>query len=167
LAGTPPDLVLCPVGAGSILLGLYRGFVELRQAGLLPRLPRLVAVQSEAVAPVCRALAEGAQDVAPAVLAGLTLAEGIALPGPVRGRGVLEALRATGGTAVAVSEAEIAAAVRTLGRAGLCVEPTAAVVLPGLLRLRRQGLCRPGETAVLVLSGSGLKAPAALGEILG
>ena len=62
---TAPDAVVCPVGAGSILLGLYRGFVDLQRAGLINRLPRLIAVQAEHVSPLYQAFHAGLDVVAP------------------------------------------------------------------------------------------------------
>jgi threonine synthase len=162
-----PDAVLCPVGAGSILLGLHRGFGELRAAGVLDRLPRLFAVQAAAVAPVARAWAAGLDDVPPVEAAGPTLAEGIALPAPVRGRQVLAALRESRGGVVAVGEDEIRDGVLALGRRGVCVEPTSAVVVGGLRRLRAAGALGPAEEPVLVLSGFGLKAGPALERLTG
>jgi threonine synthase len=66
-----------------------------------------------------------------------------------------------------VTEAEIREAVRALGRAGFCVEPTSAVVLPALDRLTAAGRIQPGERVVLVLSGFGLKAGAVLQDLAG
>jgi threonine synthase len=166
LGWVAPDAVLCPTGAGSILLGLYRGFRELLQAGIIPRLPRLVAVQARQVSPVCQAFAQGADRVLPSAAPLPTLAEGIALPGPVRDREVLRALRESSGTAIAVDEAEIAQGVRQLGRLGFCVEPTAAVVWGGLLGLRRQMFLPPGTVVVAILSGHGLKSTQSLHDLL-
>ena len=75
-----PDAVLCPVGAGSILLGLYRGFGDLVAAGAIESMPRLVAVQARRVSPLYQAFDAGAAKVAPAQNPQPTLAEGIALP---------------------------------------------------------------------------------------
>jgi threonine synthase len=136
-------------------------------AKVLDRMPRLYAAQAASVSPVHRAFEAGAADVAPAESPQPTLAEGIALPRPVRGRRILEALRQSGGGTAIVSEAEIRAAVRTLGRAGFCVEPTSAVVVPALDRLTAAGRIRPGERVVLVLSGFGLKAGALLQDLVG
>jgi threonine synthase len=163
----PPDAVLCPVGAGSILLGLFHGFADLVAAKVLDRMPRLYAAQAANVSPVHRAFEAGAADVAPAEGAQPTLAEGIALPRPVRGQRILEALRTSRGGTTAVSEAEIREAVRTLGRAGFCVEPTSAVVLPALDRLTAAGRIQSSERVVLVLSGFGLKAGVLLQELAG
>ncbi len=167
LGWAAPDFVLCPVGAGSILLGLFEGFSDLLAAGVIARLPRLVAVQAANVAAVCDAVRTGAVRVEPACDPQPTLAEGIALPAPVRDREVLHAIRASGGTAVSVVEEEIAAGAATLGKAGFCVEPTSAVVWNGLRKLiESPSPPPPGATIVAVLSGHGLKASPALAEIL-
>jgi threonine synthase len=163
---TAPDAVLCPVGAGSILLGLHRGFAELRTAGVIDRLPRLVAVQAQNVSPVHAAYQAGAETVIPATDAPPTRAEGIALPGPVRDREVLQAIAASSGSVVAVTEEEIADGVRQFGRAGFCVEPTSAVVWHGLRRFREEVSLAPDARVVTILSGHGLKAAQAIGEML-
>lgn len=164
-----PDAVVAPCGAGSILLGLHRGFVELREAGVIERLPRLLAVQAEAVAPVAAAWESGQRSgpVPPAVEPRPSLAEGILLPAPVRGAELLAALAESDGTAVTVSEEAIADGVRALGAQGFAVEPTSAVVWPGLVRLRQAGAIRDGDTVVAVLSGHGLKAAPTLDRLLG
>src|SRR5262249_15570791 len=164
-----PDAVLCPVGAGSILLGLYGGFVDLCRMGLASRLPRLFAIPAEAVDPGARASPAGAAQGPPPPPAapGPTLAEGIALPAPVRGAAVLRALRESRGGVATVTEDEIREGLLRLGRQGFCVEPTSAVVVKGLERLEDAGELAPDEEVVLVLSGFGLKASAALTEIAG
>jgi threonine synthase len=165
LGWVAPAAVVCPVGAGSILLGLYRGFLELRQAAVIPRLPRLIAVQSENADSIHRAYHAEAERIAP-ITPKPTLAEGIALPGPVRDREILQALRCTGGQVVTVSESEIVQGLFALGRAGCCVEPTSAVVWPALLQLDRcQGL-PASATVVCVLSGHGLKAASVIADIV-
>lgn len=167
LGWNAPDAVVCPVGAGSIVLGVYRGFIDLQRAGVVRHLPRLIAVQAERVSPLYRAFHAGLAEVAPAADARPTLAEGIALPRPVRDRELLDALRQSGGTVVAVAEETIAQGLRQLGRAGFCVEPTAAVIWDGLRQARAYGLVEPGQQIVAVLSGHGLKAAQPIGELLG
>jgi threonine synthase len=166
LGGAAPATVVCPTGAGSILLGLHLGFTELLAAGLIRSLPRLVAVQAERIQPICQAWRAGHASVAPAAPTEPTLADGIALPGPVRGSEVITALRDSDGMAVAVSEEEIAAGVRHLGRAGLCVEPTSAVVWPALRRLHQAGQLPADGAVVAILSGHGLKAVPVLTSLL-
>jgi threonine synthase len=156
-----PDHVVVPVGYGSLVLGLDRAFGAL--AG--PRPPRIHAVQSEAYPAIARALEAGAADVE-AAGGGPTLAEGIASRRPVRGPAVLRALRASGGGAVTVSDGEVAGALRTLARVGFLVEPTSAAAAAGFVRLVRSGRIAPGERAVVLLTGSGLKAGQRIAELL-
>jgi threonine synthase len=85
----------------------------------------------------------------------------------VRARDVLGALRRSGGGAVAVAEAEIAKALFDLSRIGLYAEPTSALAAAGLTKLIERGVVQPGETTVVVLTGSGLKATRRVGELLG
>lgn len=157
-----PAAVVCPVGAGSILLGLYHGFAELQRAGIIEQIPRLFAAQAANICPVYRAFERQEADVAPMAAVQPTLAEGIALPRPVRGPLVLRALRETHGGVTIVSEGEILEGIAILGRNGICVEPTSAVVVKALEHLEDAGILQPAEQTVLVLSGFGLKATAVL-----
>ncbi len=153
-----PATILCPVGAGSILLGLYRGFRDLLAADAISSMPRLVAIQAAHVSPLHRAFHEGACTVAPAKDPQPTLAEGIALPKPVRDVELLSALRESGGDVLTVSEEDIKKGITELGRRGFCVEPTSAVIWEGLRKYRQKADLRPGDRVVSVLSGHGLKA---------
>lgn len=152
-----PDVVFCPVGAGSILLGLYDGFVRLIEAGAIDRLPKLVAVQAAHVAPLYSAWKNNASDVSPFPHPLPTRAEGIALPQPVRGAALLRALRAVDGCVVAVTEGDIEKGVAHLGRGGLCVEPTSAVVWQGIKNYCTEHGMDANATLVGILSGHGLK----------
>jgi len=159
-----PDAVVVPVGAGSLLLGLHFGFGELLRAGQIRRLPRLFAAQPLNCSPVAASFAAGldtpvAREVKP------TIAEGTAIKAPLRLKQMIAALRETGGAAVAVEEAEIAAALRRLAHAGLFVEPTSATAAAALTRLAAAGAFAPAERIVVVLSGSGLKAAATVAEL--
>jgi threonine synthase len=160
-----PDNLVVPVGYGSSLLGAYRGFAELLAGGAIARLPRLFGVQSAASAPLVRAFAAGAETVA-AVQPEPTIAEGVASAQPIRGAELLEALRASGGAAEAVTDDEVVAALRDLAAEGVYVEPTGAVAAAGYRRLRDRGLIRPDETTVVLLTGSGLKATERISALL-
>jgi len=152
-----PDHVIIPCGAGSNVLGCDIGFGELLRHGEIGRLPRLHAVQPAACAPFAAAFATGAE-ICPEIEPRPTIAEGTAIARPVRGREVLAAIRLSGGSAIAVAEGEIETACRELALRGLYAEPTSAVAAAGLSRLLRAGAIGRGETAVVVLTGSGLKA---------
>src|SRR5579862_6799947 len=161
-----PDNILVPTGYGSNILGLERGFDELRRRGEITRTPRLFAVQAANCAAFAAAWAAGVEGYVP-FTPGTTAADGIATVKPVRPAEVLRALRRSGGGVVAVPEAAIAPALKALGRLGLFVEPTAATVAAALSILLRDGTLPPGETTVAVLTGHGLKATDKIAELLG
>jgi len=160
-----PDNVVVPLGYGSNVLGAERGFDELVRGGEIARRPRLFGVQAARCAPYAAAFRAGVEHLVASEIAP-TVAEGIATPKPTRVADVLRAVRDTGGSIVAVEEAEIVQALRDLARRGLYVEPTSAVAAAGLSRLLTAGVIRPQEETVLVLTGSGLKAGATIGELL-
>jgi threonine synthase len=161
-----PDNLVVPLGYGSNVLGADRGFAELEAAGEIPRRPRLFGVQAARCAPLAAAFRAGVEHLVPIDVTP-TMAEGIATPRPTRVAEVLRAVRSSGGGIVAVEEAEIVEALRHLAQRGLYVEPTAAAAAAGLSRLLAGGIIRPHERTVLVLTGSGLKASAVIGERLG
>lgn len=156
-----PDNVVIPCGAGSNVLGCAIGFGELLRAGAIARMPRLFAAQPRNCAPI----AAEAQGEAPPPIR-QTIAEGTAIARPVRQPEVVAALRASGGGGVMVAEEAIAAATLALAQTGLYVEPTSAQALPALQALLAEGRIGQGETTVLVLTGSGLKAGPRIEEIL-
>ncbi len=149
-----PSAVVAPVGHGTNLIGLARGFQELRRAGLIGEMPRLYAAQANLVAPLVRAFERQADDV-PAVEPAQTVAEGIAINRPVRGKELLAAIAESGGSAMAVEEEEIVRARNDLARAGLYVEPTSATAVAALRKLPRS--LSAHDDVVVTLTGSGLK----------
>jgi threonine synthase len=161
-----PDNILVPTGYGSNILGLDRGFDELRRRGEIARLPRLFAVQAANCAAFAASWAAGGEGYAP-FDAAPTMADGIATVKPVRVAEVLAALRRSKGHVVAVPEDAIGPALRQLGRLGLYVEPTSATAGAALSQLLADGTVRPGETTVAVLTGHGLKAAEKIDELLG
>jgi threonine synthase len=160
-----PDSIVVPLGYGSNVLGADVGFAELLRRGEIGRRPRIFGVQAARCAPLAAAFQAGAERIVPTAIAS-TMAEGIATAKPTRVAEVLRAVRETGGSIVAVEEAEIVEALRDLAGRGLYVEPTSAVAAAGLSRLLSSGTILPGERTVLVLTGSGLKASATIGELL-
>jgi threonine synthase len=161
-----PDNIVVPTGYGSNILGLERGFDELLRRGEIARRPRLFAVQAANCAALAAAWTAGAEDYVP-FQPQATIADGIATVRPVRTREVLAALRRSGGGVVAVPEERIAQALTALGRLGLFVEPTAATAAAALTLLLAVGTIAPHETTVAVLTGHGLKATDAIGDLLG
>jgi threonine synthase len=148
-----PDVCVLPAGNGTLVLGAARGFGELHAAGVIDRVPRIVAVQAAACAPIARAFRSNATDVKPVTNEG-TIAEGIAIAAPPRGAQILVAVRASGGTVLTVEDDAIARAQDLLARQGLFVEPTAAATVAGAMAWLASDA--PGSVA-LPLCGAGLK----------
>jgi threonine synthase len=160
-----PDHIVVPVGYGANVLGCDRGFSELLRNGEIERVPRLHGVQAANCAPYYAAFRAGVEHFVPAPVSA-TVAEGIASSKPTRMREVLAPVRASGGGMVAVTEDEIVRALGALAKKGFYVEPTSAAAAAGLSQLIARGLIRKGETTVLVLTGSGLKASERIGQLL-
>jgi threonine synthase len=161
-----PDSVVMPVGYGANVLGCDRGFSELLRNREIARMPRLYGVQAANCAPYYAAFQAGVEHFTP-VPVSPTVAEGIASSKPVRMREVLAPVRASGGEIVAVTEDEIVRALAGLARKGFYVEPTSAAAAAGLSQLIARGAIKQGETTVLVLTGTGLKASESIGQLLG
>lgn len=152
-----PDWGVLPVGGGSLLVGLYEGFRQLLEHGITKRIPRLVAVQSANCAPIFETWSRGMDNIS-TVEKRVTAAEGIAVAHPVRGRLILETLRASRGMALVVSDDAIWHAHNALARAGTYVEPTSAAAIAGIDSLCSRGDVAINDRIVAILTGSGLKA---------
>ena len=155
-----PDVILYPTGGGVGLIGIHKALRELRELGWIePHLPRLVAVQSTGCAPIVRAFAAGAERAEPWTDA-RTIAFGINVPAPLGDELILNALRDTAGTAIAVDDAEILADLREFGALeGLLLCPEGAACLTAARRLRAGGWIRSDERVVVLNTGAGLKYP--------
>ncbi|MFK0020668.1 threonine synthase [Streptomyces sp. NPDC090798] len=152
LGGSLPDVIVVPVGNGTLLLGAALAVAELHGAGLIDRRPALYAVQAASVAPLAHAWAEGADDLVGVTPSAPTFAEGIAIPRPPRARQILRAVRAFGGTFLTVTEEQIRYAQRDLASRGLYVESTGVACWAAV----REGVLG-GRTAVVPLCGAGVK----------
>ena len=152
------DHVVLPVGNGSLLIGLRKGFDELRSAGRIESVPRLTAVQASAIRPVVEAVK--GEDWDPDTAA-QTVASGISVARPPRLAEQVDAVRQTGGFAVAVLEDAIIGWRDRLARdEGLFCEATSAVAFAGVEELVASGQIKPGDRVVVAVTGSGLKEPA-------
>ena len=151
-----PDAIVYPTGGGTGLIGMHKAFGELGALGLVPRPPRLLCVQPEGCAPVVRALEAGAAAVTPWENP-TTIAPGLLVPSPFASERIVEAVRATGGGGVTVTDGEIRRAVVDLAsRHGISASPEGAATYAALPRLQQRGLVRPGERVLLYNTGSGL-----------
>ncbi len=153
----PPEHVVFPVGGGALLVGVYRGFRDLLRLGWIGELPAIYGVQSKACDPVVRAFEASREDIEP-VDVEPTIAEGIHIGNPERGREILTAIRDTGGRALAVAEAEIRRTHKSLAeREGIYAEPTSATPIAGLPELSRRGVIGSGDRVLVPITGFGLK----------
>jgi threonine synthase len=159
------DFVICPLGTGGGLWGAWKGFKEMRMLGVMNHLPRMVAVQPEAVMHTVKAFKEG-KEIAKAFGEGHhTVVQSLADSEPFYGAArPLRALKESGGDAVAVSDQEVITSIFELGKEGYFVEPAAATALAALKREVDDGVIDKGDTVVLSLTGTGLKQPEAIGE---
>ena len=160
-----PDNVIVPLGYGSNVSGCAIGFGELLRNGEISKMPRIFGVQAANCAPYFNAFKAGVEQLVPTDVTP-TIAEGIASSKPTRVAEALRAVRDSGGSIVAVTEDEIVAALGTLARKGLYVEPTSAAAGAGLTQLLSSGGIKPSESTVLVLTGTGLKASEKIGQLL-
>jgi len=158
-----PDWIIHPTAGGTGLYALWKGYNELSMLGWADRLPRLVAAQSEAAAPIVAAFEKGLSEVEP-VAARPTVAESIQVgyPKAMGWRG-LEAIRASRGTAVALTDEEILEAQSLLARfAGIFAEPAGAVSVAAAGRLRKRGVIGRDDLVVCNVTGHGLKQPSSV-----
>ncbi|GHF81367.1 threonine synthase [Streptomyces thermodiastaticus] len=155
-----PDVIFYPAGGGVGLIGIYKALLELRELGWIQgELPRLVAVQAEGCAPIVQAYESGASESTPFPDA-RTVAFGITVPKALGDFLVLEAVRATEGTAIAVSDADLLAEQRRLAaREGTFICPEGAACMAAAKQLREAGWLSEDDRAVVLNTGMGVKYP--------
>lgn len=157
-----PDAVVLPAGNGTLLLGCEIGFNDLYKAGIISKVPRLIAVQSANCAPLFQAFHKGMENIEP-VKTFPTLAEGIAIAEPVRAKQMLQAVRQSKGTFISVSEEEIKHALIECLNRGYYIEPTSAATIAGLFKYMKEN---NDEVIVSLFSGHGLKSTEKLMKML-
>jgi threonine synthase len=162
-AGEPPEHILMPVGGGSLYVGSWLGLRAAHTAGGIARLPRLHIAQAAGCAPLVEAHRRGAADAVPVTRAP-TIAGGITIERPARAPLILQALRESGGEAVAITEESILQVRRELATLeGLDVEPTSAVAFAALPRLRERGILGGSDRVLIPITGAGWKDPLDMG----
>ncbi len=150
-----PDFIALSVGDGCTIAGAWKGLKDLHAAGFIDRLPRLIAVQAEGCYPLNRAIQTG-KPWEP--MEENTLADSIAVGVPRNPDKALNAIRESGGVAVNVSDEEILAAMRLLGRTqGVFGEPAGVTGTAGVKKALELGLISPDSTVVSIVTGNGLK----------
>lgn len=151
----PPDWVVCSVGDGCSIAGVYKGITQMRAIGLIGWRPRMLGVQPVDVAPIAQAYRSGFLDRDGR---GSTYADSINVPVPRNWRKAVNAVRESDGAFVAVSDAEIMHAVRLTGRlTGVFAEPAAAAAVAGVAAATRSGLIDAKASVVAMITGHGLK----------
>jgi len=160
LGGEVPEWLIHPTAGGLGLVATWKGFNELFTLGWVDRLPRMVAAQAAACAPIVEAYKSALPDVQ-AVSAKETVAESIRVGYPKSlGWRALRDIRKSGGTAVALEETEILEAWALLARhAGIYAEPAGAISLASAARLRQDGMIGHDDLTVCMITGHGLKQP--------
>ena len=150
-----PDYVALSVGDGCTIAGVWKGFCDLYDAGLIDRLPRLISVQAENTCPINRAVETG-EPWQP--MEENTLADSISVGVPRNADKAIAAIRASHGITVEVSDEEILEAMRRTGRAcGVFGEPAGVTGTAGLIKLCAQGKLPADATVVSIVTGNGLK----------
>lgn len=155
---TLPDVIVYPTGGGTGLIGMWKAFDEMEEMGWIDaRRPRMVTVQAAGCAPIVRAFEEGKR-FADEFPNAATTASGLRVPRAIGDFLILDALRASGGTAIAVTDEELIEAVKEVGAAeGIFAAPEGAACLPALRKLIERGEVDRDETVVLFNTGAGVK----------
>jgi len=155
-----PDAIFYPTGGGTGLIGMWKAFAEMEALGWIgPQRPRMYAIQATGCAPIARAFEQGVEHATRWDHA-QTIASGIRVPAALGDFLILRAVRASGGSALAVDDAAIEAALDECGRRdGLLLCPEGAATLAGLRLAHTRGLVRAGERVVLFNCADGHKYP--------
>lgn len=153
-----PDAIIYPTGGGTGLVGMWKAFDEMEQLGWIgAKRPKMISVQAAGCAPIVRAWEEGAETAAPCENAA-TYASGLRVPRAVGDFLILRAVRASGGAAVAVRDAEMEEWTGTVGRlSGVFCAPEGAATAAAVPALLSSGVLAPTDEVVLFNTGSGLK----------
>ena len=150
-----PDVVIAPVGGGDLLAAQWRGYLELKRAGLIANLPRMVGVQSVNAPPLLEAFRTNAIHV-PTLPYARSKISGINVP--FTGDHALAAVRESGGAVMGVDDDAVVARQSRLGREeGIWVEPASAAPVTAIPELMARGLIQSNEKVVCVFSGAGFK----------
>lgn len=154
-----PDVIIYPTGGGTGLIGMWKGFKELRELGWLEsdKLPRMVAVQSDGCCPIVRAFEQGERFAEPFQNAH-TVASGLRVPSAVGDFMILDSIKESGGMAVAVDENKILDWMKFAHQqTGLSICPEAAACVGALKQLANENWIRPAESIVIFNTASGTK----------
>ncbi len=153
---TVPDFIAVPTSACGHIRGIFKGYRELYEAGLIDRLPKMIVVQAANNSPIVSAIRQGKNHIIP-FSNFKTVAEAITSGNPAGGDEIVQKAKRYGWIAEDVTEEEIIESQQIFARAGLFVEPATATSLMAVKKLRGQGKIDSNQTVILMLTGSGLK----------
>jgi len=151
--GYVPDAVFVPVGNAGNLSAIYKGFLELKEAGYTDSIPKMIGVQAEGANPIYRAFLEGKETIKP-VKNPETIATAIRIGAPINAKKALRAIYSSNGRVLQVSDSEIVSAQKYLAKQGIGVEPASASSLAGFMKDDEDF-----DTVVCIATGNLLKDP--------
>jgi threonine synthase len=152
--GGVPDWVAVSVGDGCTIAGIWKGLKQMRELGVIDRLPRLLAVQASGVAPIEYAMQH---DALPNDAGGKTIADSIDVHVPRNWRKAVNAIREADGVLVTATDDAILDAMRLTGRHGVFAEPAAAAAMAGVVSAIESKTIGPQDRVLVMITGSGLK----------
>jgi len=153
----PPESIFFPTGGGEGIIGLWKGFNELKELGWIEKTPRLVLVQSSGCAPLVKAYNEGEAEVKKTWENADTIAAGLRVPHPYASYLILRALKETDGIAIAVGDEEILSSIKAFMKMGIYACPEAASTLAALRKLENHRILDTDENILLCITGNLMK----------
>ncbi|HEY3745083.1 MAG TPA: threonine synthase [Gemmatimonadaceae bacterium] len=158
LGWTLPDVIVYPTGGGTGLVGMWKAFDEMQQLGWIgDKRPRMITVQAAGCAPIVRAFEAGERSAEP-IQNATTIAAGLRVPKAIGDFLILDAIRDSGGTAIAVTDDELVEGAREMARTeGIFAAPEGGACVPAVRKLVERGDIKPDEKVVLFNTGSGIK----------
>jgi len=161
-----PDYLLCPVGVGTNLAAIHKGFVELKKLNLIERLPKIIAVQSEGANAVYLAFKDKKKKYSPIDKVG-TVCSAVAVANPFDGNKILNAVYETGGIIAEITDEEVLQAEQLLAKdEAIFVEPSGALPIAALKKLTEEKFFKKDDIVVCVATGNGLKDPKSATKII-
>jgi threonine synthase len=149
-----PDYIVLPAGNGTLIIGAYLGYIDLFKAKLIDKIPKIIAIQTEACNPIEIAFKANKKRINP-IEKKNSIAEGIAIASPIRATEILECVYKTNGEVIAVNENEILQAWIECSRNGHFIESTSAATFAGIKKFVET--IGSGSTILSLFSGHGLK----------
>lgn len=161
-----PDYVVCPIGCGTNLSAIWKGFKELKILGLIDRLPRLIGVQPNGCNVIVKAFRAGKKDFIP-LDNPLTVCSAVAAGYPLDGKKVLAALHESRGTVAEISDTEVLEVEQLLAREeAIFVEPSGALPIAAVANLAAKNFFKKNDIVVCIATGNGLKDPKSAVKII-